>query len=194
MADFEYNPVAGWEDETIFPDYPTAQEVRPMLQRLFDQIRDAFNAHKADIVTDSDGVHGLKVEEDTWTPAFVGSTTAGSNTYSEQVGKYYKIGKLVFLSGRIALSTKDGAMAGNVRISGLPFTSETSGAMAGISIALASAFDFATGYTQLAGRVTQNTNYIDMILIGDNVANGTVSATSIGNTTSITFSAVYKTA
>jgi hypothetical protein len=48
MADFEYNPVAGWEDETIFPDYPTAQEVRPMLQRLFDQIRDAFNAHKAE--------------------------------------------------------------------------------------------------------------------------------------------------
>jgi hypothetical protein len=59
MADFEYNPVAGWEDETIFPDYPTAPEVRPMFQRLFDQIRDAFNAHKAETAADDD-VHGLK--------------------------------------------------------------------------------------------------------------------------------------
>jgi hypothetical protein len=62
MADFEYNPVAGWEDETIFPDYPTAPEVRPLFQRLFNQIRDAFNltkndyeTHKADIST----AHGI---------------------------------------------------------------------------------------------------------------------------------------
>jgi uncharacterized protein YlxP (DUF503 family) len=59
MADFEYNPVAGWEDETIFPDYPTAQEVRPMLQRLFDQIRNAFNAHTAETATSTTQPHGL---------------------------------------------------------------------------------------------------------------------------------------
>jgi hypothetical protein len=66
MADFEYNPVAGWEDETIFPDYPTAQEVRPLFQRLFNQIRDAFNltkndyeTHKAETTTTETQPHGL---------------------------------------------------------------------------------------------------------------------------------------
>jgi hypothetical protein len=51
MSDFSYNPPSGWEDETIFPDYPTAPEVRPLFQRLFDQIRDAFNLTKNDYET-----------------------------------------------------------------------------------------------------------------------------------------------
>jgi hypothetical protein len=48
MADFQYDPVEGWNNETEFPDYPQASEVRPLFQKLFDQIRDAFNTHKAD--------------------------------------------------------------------------------------------------------------------------------------------------
>jgi hypothetical protein len=51
MADFQYNPPEGWENETTFPDYPTAPEVRPLFQRLFNQIRDAFNTHKAEKAT-----------------------------------------------------------------------------------------------------------------------------------------------
>jgi hypothetical protein len=53
MANFEYDPIEGWENETEFPDYPTAPEVRPLFQRLFDQIRDAFNGHKAEKASDS---------------------------------------------------------------------------------------------------------------------------------------------
>jgi uncharacterized protein YlxP (DUF503 family) len=53
VADFQYNPETGWLNEDEFPDYPTAPEVRPMFQRLFDQIRDAFNAHKAEEATDA---------------------------------------------------------------------------------------------------------------------------------------------
>jgi hypothetical protein len=51
MADFQYNPPEGWENETTFPDYPTAPEVRPLFQRLFNQIRDAFNTHKVEKAT-----------------------------------------------------------------------------------------------------------------------------------------------
>jgi hypothetical protein len=51
VADFQYNPETGWLNEDEFPDYPTAPEVRPMFQRLFDQIRDAFNAHLAEDAT-----------------------------------------------------------------------------------------------------------------------------------------------
>jgi hypothetical protein len=49
MADFQYDPAEGWENETEFPDYPTAPEVRPLFQKLFNQIRDAFNTHKAEM-------------------------------------------------------------------------------------------------------------------------------------------------
>jgi hypothetical protein len=51
MADFQYDPVEGWNNETEFPDYPQASEVRPLFQKLFDQIRDAFNTHKAEDAT-----------------------------------------------------------------------------------------------------------------------------------------------
>ncbi|HEY8949998.1 MAG TPA: hypothetical protein VIM56_14025 [Rhizomicrobium sp.] len=61
-------------------------------------------------------------EEGTFTPTLVGSTTAGSHTYSHQTGFYTKIGRLVTFSAYIALSAKDAAMAGNLSINGLPFT------------------------------------------------------------------------
>jgi hypothetical protein len=51
MADFQYDPVEGWENETEFPDYPLASEVRPLFQRLFNQIRDVFNLTKNDYET-----------------------------------------------------------------------------------------------------------------------------------------------
>lgn len=57
MADFQYTPPTGWNDETEFPDYPTAPEVRPMFQKLFNQIRDAFNAHAAESATLSELGH-----------------------------------------------------------------------------------------------------------------------------------------
>lgn len=196
-----FSPTTGLRDTVTYPKDPGDETAaREQVQGRLDEIKNFLNntmtvevdAHLVDVVTDIDGAHGLQIEEGNWTPTFVGSTTAGTNTYSEQVGRYYKIGKSVYISGRIALSAKDGTMAGNVRISGLPFTSESSGAMAGINIALASLFDLPAGYTQLSGRVTQNTNYIDMLLIGDNVANGAISVTNIGSTTAITFSAMYK--
>jgi hypothetical protein len=56
MADFQYDPVEGWENETEFPDYPLASEVRPLFQRLFNQIRDVFNTHKAETVSNEVGV------------------------------------------------------------------------------------------------------------------------------------------
>jgi hypothetical protein len=59
MADFQYDPVEGWENETEFPDYPLASEVRPLFQRLFNQIRDVFNTHKAETATSTTQPHGL---------------------------------------------------------------------------------------------------------------------------------------
>lgn len=55
MADFQYDPIDGWNNTSNypdgFPDYPAANVVRPMFQKLFDQIRDAFNTHKSETVS-----------------------------------------------------------------------------------------------------------------------------------------------
>lgn len=61
MADFNYTPPEGWLNETEFPDYPQASQVRGLFQRLFDQIRDAFNAHKAEKATQTELGH-IKVD------------------------------------------------------------------------------------------------------------------------------------
>jgi len=63
-------------------------------------------------------------EEGTWTPAVVGSTSAGTASYSVQNGKYTKIGNRVFVEARMDWS--GGTGTGVLRISGLPFTSNSS--------------------------------------------------------------------
>ena len=58
-------------------------------------------------------------EEGTFTPTVVGSSTAGTATYSEQQGRYTKIGRLVQFEIFIVYSAGTGT--GNLNISGLPF-------------------------------------------------------------------------
>lgn len=63
----------------------------------------------------------LTPEEGTFNPIFIGSTTAGTPTYSVQEGFYIKIGDMVFISGRVAI-TALGSISGNIRLGGIPFS------------------------------------------------------------------------
>lgn len=60
-------------------------------------------------------------EEGTWTPTIIGSTIAGTASYGRQRGVYQKVGNTVFYS--IHVQWNSGTGTGNLRISGLPFTS-----------------------------------------------------------------------
>lgn len=60
-------------------------------------------------------------EEGTFTPTIVGSTTAGAGTYTSQVGRYTKVGNRVHYNIVLAWTAHTGA--GDMSISGLPFTS-----------------------------------------------------------------------
>ena len=60
-------------------------------------------------------------EEGTFTPVMSGSTTTGSPSYDLQNGAYTKIGRQITVSVNIAVNNIGGA-AGNMRISGFPFT------------------------------------------------------------------------
>jgi len=72
--------------------------------------------HLADLITDADGAHGLKVEEGTWSP------TLNSNpTFTTQLGKYYKIGKKVTAYGKLVYSAKGTDPSAQLQITNLPF-------------------------------------------------------------------------
>lgn len=60
-------------------------------------------------------------EEGTFTPTIVGTTTAGTGTYTLQIGRYTKIGNRVYFTINITWTAHTGT--GNMRVSGLPFTS-----------------------------------------------------------------------
>jgi hypothetical protein len=127
-------------------------------------------------------------DEGTWTPTLAGSTTAGSHTYAEQSGVYTRIGDLVFVTARISVSSKDAAMAGNILITGLPFTVEASndhalafGQVGGITFTDQLSFYANSGQTVI--NLINNTS-------GSNAA--LVAAAAVGATPFIIVSGVYK--
>jgi hypothetical protein len=86
-------------------------------------------------------------EEGTWTPAFFGTVTAGSPTYSTRAATYTKVGRAVSVMCYINMSNK-GGMAGNLQISGLPFTAlNASGAGGAFAISEHGGLTFASGKT-----------------------------------------------
>lgn len=59
-------------------------------------------------------------EEGTFNPTVIGSTTAGTVTYANQIGRYTKVGRLVTVE--IYLNWSAGTGTGNLQFGGLPFT------------------------------------------------------------------------
>ena len=55
----------------------------------------------------------------TFTPTYEGSSTAGTTTYTTQVGRYIRIGNLVVVTLHMVWTNATGT--GNVRIGGLPY-------------------------------------------------------------------------
>ena len=72
-------------------------------------------------------------EEGTWTPTVIGSTTAGTGTYTDRSGYYTKIGNRITINGSCGISAHTGT--GNITLGVLPFTSsnETSSATINLS-------------------------------------------------------------
>lgn len=122
------------------------------------------------------GTNPLSVyEEGSWTPTIAGSVTAGTQTYDIQLGRYIRIGNLVFAWFRARMSAKDAATSGNLQIAGLPFTTTNIGTLGwGYSCPLFNYssidLDAGGGYTQLIVNVAQNAAFGTLVAVGDNVA------------------------
>ena len=94
-------------------------------------------------------------EEGTWTPVAIGTTTAGTGTYTTQSGSYTKVGRLVTIICEIAWSAHTGT--GNVVIGGLPFINA---GLLSVGAVYASNMNFGTSATQLTAFVINSDNNI----------------------------------
>lgn len=88
-------------------------------------------------------------EEGTFTPAITGSATAGTATYTAQLGKYTKVGRLVTCV--IRLNWSGGTGSGTTTVTGLPFANAGDGTYGGVSYGwfsnvVLAANSVATGY------------------------------------------------
>lgn len=82
----------------------------------------------------------------TWTPTVVGSTGAGTATYTSQVGSYFRMGPIVFVSWFVAWNTGTGT--GNLMIGGLPIA-----ANAGAAITTLGTYQLASGTLPAANTI-----------------------------------------
>ena len=154
-----------------------------------------LSAHQAKTVTDADGAHGLKIESGTFTPTIIGSSTAGSNTYSTQAGFYVKTGNMVHCDIFVALSAKDAAMAGNVSVGGLPFTSKTStNRYSSAATGTYKNIDLTAGYSQIGGAIQSAAVAITLYQAGDNVAHSNIAAAAFTNDSFVMCSVDYEAA
>ena len=121
--------------------------------------------------------------EDTYTPTYLGATTAGTTTYSVQQGWYWRMGSLLYVTGLVVWTAATGT--GNAVIS-LPFApSSTIGFRASGSLRVTTV-TFANSSPQLlldpsAARFTMDSPLT-------NAAGTTVAVEAAGN---VTFSLFY---
>lgn len=132
-------------------------------------------------------------EEGSWTPVIGGSGGTSGQSYTSQVGRYVKIGKLVICQFLVVLSAK-GTITTNVQIQGLPFTSES---VSGLTSVAALRFSsLATNWIHVIARVTSNGTTADVM--GNGAAgqsNSTALVTAdIQNVTELEGTLIYRAA
>lgn len=130
-------------------------------------------------------------DEGVWTPAVAGATTPGTNTYAIRSGYYTRVGRLVTIFCQVTLATKDVAMAGEVRITGLPFA-VVGGVYGTAAFRSFSGINLTSGYTQLAGSLDQGGTVIRLIQSGSGVSQNVVDSTAIASNASMILSGTYQ--
>lgn len=118
----------------------------------------------------------------TYTPLYVGGTTPGTTTYSNQEGRWVRLGPVVFVWGWVNWTAATGT--GNARIS-LPFTIAAGLSRNPVTI-WTNAVTFAG--TTLQGLMNGTVNYFELY---SHNSNGAVTAVAVEAAGEISFAAMY---
>lgn len=126
-----------------------------------------------------------------WTPVlnFGGATTG--ITYSTQVGRYVRIGSLVFYQLNLILSSK-GTATGAATITGLPFTIlNTSGTSCFTTAGYWVSISFTANYHTVNIQPSVGTTTLTLLQAGDNTGLAFLADTNVANTSQIQASGFY---
>ena len=88
-------------------------------------------------------------EEGSFTAGLLGQTTAGSFNYTLQQGRYVKIGQAVTVQITIYYASRNTAPAGNLVITGLPFSANTNNTQHAFNVGWAQYITFPSGTSQI---------------------------------------------
>ena len=121
----------------------------------------------------------------TFLPAILGSTTAGTPTYSVRTATLERVDNMVTVAINVGLSAK-GTMAGNVRIGTLPWLPAQNG-----MLAVAGGNVSNTAGAVLVGLVMINSGLIELYEMRPTVGLVAVTTTAIANNTQLFLSGSY---
>jgi len=141
------------DDETA-AEALTTLEITAFAQTLLDDGTAAEARATLGLLVSTEGV---------WTPELWDDSNSGSEgqTYTRQLGTYTKIGKRVFISGNILLTSLGALSTGvQIRIGNIPFTSSTSEPEGSISFTLGESLSLSTFPATITGNINTNTDYI----------------------------------
>ncbi len=122
-------------------------------------------------------------QEGTFTPGFAFGGAAVGITYTVQQGNYTKIGNVVIINIRLAISSK-GSSTGTATITGLPFTNG-SGILTGIPVNSFGGLTFTATYTNLSLSMDASANTATLL-----ASSGAAGGTSINVTDAMFANAV----
>ena len=127
--------------------------------------------------------------EGTFTPTIYGTTTAGTGTYTSQLGYYTRIGQVCFFHVALVITAHTGS--GNMRIGGLPFTSmNVASIYSCVSVGSVSAMTLPAD-TALVARVGINDTYIFLQTLSTAGGDTTGAALALDTACSIFLSGHY---
>lgn len=115
------------------------------------------------------------VTENTYTPTYVGGTSAGTTTYTSQTGVYRQVGNMVFFSAKVVWTAANGT--GNARIS-LPSTAANVSNQEFAVQVYHTAVTFANG--SVVGRIQPNTAYVEFLSPATNAAGTAIAVEAAG--------------
>lgn len=130
--------------------------------------------------------------EGTFTPVVAGSATAGANTYSVQVGTYQRRGNRVDVQISIIMTAKDAAMAGLIKITGLPYAAN---ALANNYASLTVSdwyLSLDAGYTQVGARIDPGNQFLYVVELGSTKTVANLTPLNVYATTELIITGTYQ--
>lgn len=128
--------------------------------------------------------------QELFTPVVAGVTVAGTHTYAEQLGYFFRNGDMATFNIRVKLSTKDVASSGNLKVTGLPVANGSTN-VAIAAIPRWGGVTLAANYTSIGGIIQSGATEILIQRSGSGVAAASVAMSDASDSLELYVTGTY---